>query len=70
MERFLRIGDVVERVGLSRVSVWRRERDGDFPRRVKLGPNSVAWKESEIAAWMESRERTGPRAEAEAVEAS
>lgn len=30
---------------------------GDFPTPVKLGKRSVAWKRSEIEAWIESRER-------------
>jgi predicted DNA-binding transcriptional regulator AlpA len=28
---------------------------GDFPPGIKLGPNSRAWPETEIAAWLESR---------------
>ncbi len=30
---------------------------GDFPRPVKLGKRSVAWKRSEIESWIQSRER-------------
>ena len=55
MTRILRAPEVVARVGLSRVSIWRRERCGDFPARRQLGPNCVGWVESEIAAWIESR---------------
>ena len=32
---------------------------GDFPKPVKLGKRSVAWKRSEIESWIQSRERTG-----------
>ena len=53
--RLLRAAEVVERVGLSRVTIWRREREGDFPRRVRLGGNSVGWLESDIEAWIETR---------------
>jgi prophage regulatory protein len=51
MTRFLRIKDVVARTGLSEMTLWRRQKEGTFPRRVKLGPNTVGWPEDEIEAW-------------------
>lgn len=33
----------------SRTQVWRDEKAGKFPRRVRTGPNSVAWYADEIA---------------------
>jgi prophage regulatory protein len=51
MTRFLRIKDVVARTGLSEMTLWRRQKEGTFPRRVKLGPNTVGWPEEEIEAW-------------------
>jgi hypothetical protein len=35
--------------------IWRLEKAGRFPRRVKLGPNSVGWVSTEIDAWIEAR---------------
>jgi prophage regulatory protein len=35
--------------------IWRLEKVGRFPRRVKLGPNSVGWVSTEIDAWIEAR---------------
>lgn len=35
--------------------LWRLEKAGRFPRRMKLGPNSVGWLESEIDEWIASR---------------
>jgi len=51
----IRIREVCRLTGLSRVSIWRLERRGEFPRRVKIGPNSVAWDRREIEAWIQSR---------------
>ena len=51
--RILRKHEVIHRVGLSRMSIWRREKAGRFPQRVKLGPNSVGWVEAEIDAYLE-----------------
>ena len=38
--------------GLSRAQRWRLERDGKFPRRLRLGPRTVRWRLSEILAWI------------------
>lgn len=62
--RILRKPEVLGRVGVSDVSIWRWERAGQFPRRVSLGGNSVGWFEDEIEAWMDDR-----AAEREAVAA-
>ena len=51
--RMLRLPDVCEVTGLSPTTVWRREKDGLFPRRRRLGTNIVAWRSDEILAWIE-----------------
>ncbi len=48
---------VAERVGKSRIQVWRDIKAGKFPPPLELGPNSVGWFEDEIATWLESRPR-------------
>ena len=53
--RFIRKTEVCARTGYSHVHLWRLERAGKFPRRVQLGPNSVAWVEAEIEAWQQER---------------
>jgi prophage regulatory protein len=60
--RILRKPSVENRTGLSDTSIWRQYRAGTFPKPVKLGPNAVGWYEDEVNAWIESRERTGPKA--------
>lgn len=54
---FIRWPTIQEVSALSRVTVWRMERDGKFPRRRQLSANSVGWLKSEVDAWVESRER-------------
>jgi prophage regulatory protein len=46
---------VVDVTGLDRVTIWRRERAGDFPKRIQLSPNRVGFFEDEIAAWLDER---------------
>jgi prophage regulatory protein len=53
--KFLRIRQVMQMTGLSRMTIYRLEKDGKFPKRRQLSKNSVAWLESDIAAWADSR---------------
>ena len=53
--RILRFAEVSQRIGLSRSSVWRMERKGEFPRHRRLSSNSVGWLETEIEAWLRNR---------------
>lgn len=42
-------------VPLSDTTVWRMERRGEFPRRISISDKRVAWRRSEIEAWLEKR---------------
>jgi predicted DNA-binding transcriptional regulator AlpA len=53
--RFLRFKEVARRVGLSRSSVWRMERNGHFPHHHRLSTNSIAWWEHDIEDWLRNR---------------
>lgn len=53
--RMMRLPEVEAATGLSATTIWRYERDGEFPRRRRIGPNAVAWRSDEIEAWIESR---------------
>ncbi len=53
--RIIRLDEVRHLTGLSDSSIVRREREGTFPHRVRLGPNSVGWLLDEVEAWIASR---------------
>jgi prophage regulatory protein len=53
--RLLRFGEVRQRTGLSRSTIWRMERSGMFPKRVKVSVNVVAWREDEVGEWIRSK---------------
>ena len=55
-EKLLRRPEVEARTGLSRSTIYAWMEREDFPQPVKLGTRLVAWRESDIAAWLESRE--------------
>ncbi len=63
-DRILRKKTTLNMVGLSDATIWRMERDGRFPKRIRMGagPKGVCgWLESEINAWLAERaaEREG-----------
>ncbi len=45
--------------GRSRSQAWRDERAGQFPRRIRIGPNAVGWRSDQILAWVQSRPVVG-----------
>ena len=53
----MKAADVELVTGLSRVTIWRLEREEKFPARVQLTDNRIGWYGHEIKAWMESRPR-------------
>ncbi len=56
MANLLRFPGVqVKTGGLSRTTIWRLERDGQFPKRRLITGKIVAWDEAEIDDWINSR---------------
>ena len=53
--KLLRFPAVRERTGLSRSTIWRLEREGDFPKHRRISANAVAWVEDEVASWIHSK---------------
>lgn len=55
-ERLLRRPAVEAYTGLSRSTIYDWMKRGEFPQPVKLGARIVAWRESDVTAWLDSRE--------------
>ncbi|SFU00077.1 helix-turn-helix transcriptional regulator [Sedimentitalea nanhaiensis] len=55
-EILLRRPDVEARTGLSRSTIYDWMKRGEFPQPVKLGARIVAWRASDVVAWLEARE--------------
>ena len=61
-DRILRVRAVCERIGLSRPTLWRMVKAGQFPQPFQLAsPSSVGWLASEIDAWIAARAASRPR---------
>lgn len=54
-QRLLRLPQVRDLTGLGTTKIYELEAAGQFPKRVKLTPRSVAWPESEVAQWTAAR---------------
>ena len=53
--KLLTLKQVMAIVPYSQTHLWRLERAGSFPRRIKLGPNRVGWFAEEIEAWVQDK---------------
>ena len=49
-----RMNEVTKRTGLARATIYRRMGEGTFPQPVKLGTRAIAWRSSDVDAWIES----------------
>ena len=50
---FLRLPQILEIIPVSKSAWWQGCKDGRFPKPVKLGPKTTAWKAEDIAALIE-----------------
>jgi prophage regulatory protein len=55
--RILGEPEVHRLTNLSRTTRWRLEREGKFPKRLRLSGNRIGWRADEILAWIESLSR-------------
>lgn len=60
--RMLRLPDVMAVTGLSRAAIYAKNNpkdkarfDADFPQRVQLSANAVAWPSDGLQAWLDKR---------------
>jgi prophage regulatory protein len=53
--RFLRLPDVIARVGVKRSSIYNYIAQGTFPKQIALSERSVGWLEHEIESWLAAR---------------
>ncbi len=54
-KRVLRLKDITKRVGISKTAIYQLIKQGDFPQSFSLGGRMVAWLETDIEAFIESR---------------
>lgn len=52
-ENILRLPAVKQRTGYSQSSIYRKVKEGTFPKPIPLGARAVGWLESDVNAWIE-----------------
>ena len=55
MPAIMRLPEVLTMLGISATTIWRWERQGRFPRRLKLGPHLTGWVKSEVEEWFQQQ---------------
>jgi prophage regulatory protein len=54
-DRFLRVSEVMAKVGLAETALYSLMQKGMFPRPVKIGTRALRWSERELDQWMQAR---------------
>ena len=52
---YVRVNQLTKLIPISKASVWRKVKEGTFPKPVKLGERITAWRMDEIEAWLVAR---------------
>ena len=56
--RIMRPAEVANTLGVHRCTLWRWIKRGNFPAPLQLGRNAVGFRQSDVAAWLDSRAQT------------
>jgi len=59
-EKLIRLPEVLRLTGAKQSWTYLLIKKGDFPAPVRLGARAVAWRESEVLAWIASRPTARP----------
>lgn len=51
----LKIDEVVQKCHMSRATIYKKAKEGTFPKQIKLSERSSGWLESEINDWIQNR---------------
>lgn len=51
-DRFLRLPEVLELIGIKKSTAWAWAREGRIPKGIHLGARVTVWRQKEILAWL------------------
>ena len=63
-DRIIRLRTVLDRIGLSRSTVYRKIAEGTFPSQIRISVHGAGWRESAINRWIEDPVGWRPECEA------
>lgn len=53
MEKIINVKQVQEVTGLSRTTIWRLQRTGNFPKNFHISPARKGWRLSDVENWIQ-----------------
>ena len=53
--KIIRPTQLAEMLSVSKVSLWRMQKRGELPPRIKISQRAVGWRESDIEAWLNEK---------------
>jgi prophage regulatory protein len=53
-DRIVRIKTVLARTGLTRSTLYRKIKEGTFPKQVRISIHGAGWRESAVNQWIEN----------------
>jgi len=59
VDRFIRMKELAELLGLGRSTIYRLVAENKFPKQIKLTERTSVWRMSVINKWVESKENAG-----------
>lgn len=59
LDRLMASHEVEAIVGVGRTTLWKWEKDGAFPKSVRVGRQRKAWRESDIRVWLATLPKGG-----------
>ncbi len=54
-DTFLNQTEVQKKFGISRTTLYRWTRDGNFPKGMRLSSNMLRWKQDDVESWLENK---------------
>ncbi len=58
-ERFMRLPEVKQLTGMGRTAIYTHIKAGTFPQQYKISRRMVAWKFTEVKAWLDTQQQGG-----------
>ncbi len=56
---YIRINQLIKIIPFSACTIWRKSKNGSFPKPVKLSEQVTAWRVDDVRAWMQATEANG-----------
>mgnify|MGYP003596193242 CR=1 FL=1 len=53
MKKYLRITQVIEKIGVGKSTIWLWSKEGKFPKPIKISTKVTVWEEEKIDEWIQ-----------------